>query len=74
MQGTNWVKSSDKMPPYKTPVLCCDINSLYGEVFIADYIREFRFGDRAKLTGFYRGNMQGNVTHWMSLPPMPEGE
>ena len=72
MQGTNWVKCSDKMPPFRTPVLCCDINSLSGGVFIANYIRESRFGDRTNLTGIYRGNMQGNVTHWM--PPMPEGE
>lgn len=74
MQGANWVKCSDKMPPFRTPVLCCDINSPSAGVFIANYIRESMFGGRANLTGIYRGSMQGNVTHWMPLPPMPEGE
>lgn len=76
MQGTNWVKCSDKMPPDDTSVLCCDIDSLSGDMFIADFIKEFTFGKRTVLTGFYRGNRQATVTHWMylPLPPMPEGE
>ncbi|WP_323159257.1 hypothetical protein, partial [Pseudomonas marginalis] len=72
MQGTNWVKYSDEAPPSDTEALCCDLFT--GEMFIADMLLAFTAIKINQATGFYRGNRQGIATHWMPLPPMPEGE
>ncbi|MER3366511.1 DUF551 domain-containing protein [Providencia rettgeri] len=72
MQGTNWVKVGDQDPPSKTDVLCCNIFT--GDSFTADKLETFNTSSGLKARAFYRGDPQWIATHWMPLPPMPEGE
>ncbi|WP_213637154.1 DUF551 domain-containing protein [Providencia rettgeri] len=69
MQGTNWVKCSDKMPEVGQKILTYIANE--GEYMMGEYDEPgcifIYIGD-----GVYSGHSQ--FTHWMPLPPMPEGE
>ncbi|EPQ4127774.1 DUF551 domain-containing protein [Proteus mirabilis] len=67
MQGTNWVKCSDKMPEKDVRVIAIwngmpTILCLFSRTGLWDD------GD------FYSCIPLEDVTHWMPLPPMPEGE
>ncbi|ROR52317.1 UNVERIFIED_ORG: uncharacterized protein DUF551 [Providencia alcalifaciens] len=82
MQGTNWVKCSDKMPEEARPVLLkikwdkelvagfFINNQFHEQVFFSEIVGDARLC--TKISGVF-------ITHWMyvdsiPLPPMPEGE
>ncbi|MEX9852220.1 MULTISPECIES: DUF551 domain-containing protein [Providencia] len=79
MQGTNWVKCSDKMPDLGKPLLIISSGKLRKFTYyldIVDCAESYRFFQLAEEDAWVS---KFNVTHWMyvdsiPLPPMPEGE
>ncbi|MBG5881488.1 DUF551 domain-containing protein [Providencia alcalifaciens] len=72
MQGTNWVKVSERLPKHREEVI---LFSNYG--VRSGYYDDGR-GLKKPVGKWYSGSRLhgGVVTHWMPLPlpPMPEGE
>ncbi|EMH6405749.1 DUF551 domain-containing protein [Providencia rettgeri] len=79
MQGTNWVKCSEKMPELGKPLLIIASGKLRKFTYYLDIVdcaesyRFFQFADEDSWVSKFL------VTHWMyvdsiPLPPMPEGE
>ncbi|MFW0927221.1 DUF551 domain-containing protein [Providencia sp. VP23HZSY-1] len=74
MQGNNWVKCSDSLPPEDIIVIVYakaeDGEDEIGIAWREDTSRTFIFYDDGKT------QLKCRPTHWMEcpLPPMPEGE
>ncbi len=67
MQGNNWVKCSDKMPEKDVRVIAI-WNGMPTILCLFSMTGLWDDGD------FYSCIPLKDVTHWMPLPPMPEGE
>ncbi|EMH0135171.1 TPA: DUF551 domain-containing protein [Proteus mirabilis] len=82
MQGTNWVKCSDSLPDMETPVFAGwfwngkfvwhvfmrSDSGFEGWIWSRSYSHFISDNDE-----FYEDD-DYPITHWMPLPPMPEGE
>lgn len=82
MKGTNWVKCSDSLPELDTPVFAGwfwngkfvwhvfmrSDSSFEGWVWSRSYCHYISDNDE-----FYEDD-DYPITHWLALPPMPEGE
>ncbi|MBG2833068.1 DUF551 domain-containing protein [Proteus mirabilis] len=71
MQGTNWVKVSDSLPEYNNEVLvyCDDTKEMM--VAYLDYDDGYFCWLSQEILGT---KLICEPSHWMPLPPMPEGE
>lgn len=67
MQGTNWVKCSDKMPEVGKPVIV-KLGTMLHIMHISDFDGKWDDGE------FLSGVGLENIKYWHELPPMPEGE
>ncbi|HHR6147201.1 TPA: DUF551 domain-containing protein [Providencia alcalifaciens] len=70
MQGTNWVKVSDRRPRGGEQVIVVDTD---GFMHLATH-QYNAFQIIIKQDGELIETVARFVTHWMPLPPMPEGE
>lgn len=70
MQGTNWVRVSERLPENGEQVLVVDID---GFIYLATH-EYCSFQIITKEDGELIETVARFVTHWMPLPPMPEGE
>nr|WP_306804156.1 DUF551 domain-containing protein [Providencia sp. PROV024] len=67
MQGTNWVKCSNKMPEVGKPVIV-KLGAMLHIMHISDFDGKWDDGE------FLSGVGLENIKYWHELPPMPEGE
>lgn len=67
VQGTNWVKCSDKMPEVGKPVIV-KLGTMLHIMHISDFDGQWDDGE------FLSGVGLENIKYWHELPPMPEGE
>ncbi|BBU96522.1 DUF551 domain-containing protein [Providencia rettgeri] len=78
MQVTNWVKCSDRLPAIGGPVFVI-LNRDFNIMFLdpVDLDDETRLSIKWEYQSVTETSEPVNfhdVTHWMPLPPMPEGE
>ena len=76
MQGTNWVKVSERLPVIGDPVL-----ALYDETPLVLFLNQVNLHDDITMSIQWEAVYLSSkpipffdVTHWMPLPSMPEGE
>ncbi|WP_272678514.1 DUF551 domain-containing protein [Providencia sp. PROV137] len=78
MQGTNWVKCSDRLPAIGEPVFVIlnrDFNIMFLDpVELDDETKLSIKWEYQSVTETSEPVNFHDVTHWMPLPPMPEGE
>ncbi|MEY0282168.1 DUF551 domain-containing protein [Providencia rettgeri] len=67
VQGTNWVKCSDKMPEVGKPVIV-KLGTMLHIMHISDFDGQWDDGE------FLSGVGLENIKYWHELPPMPEDE